>query len=106
MSKSQKTKSDVVGVGCDDLLAQKRLALKAARRESKKAARRGRHNWGDFNRNQHIKELEREIQILRANVTAHSPQPDNETVSETRAANHPQSSIPSGAGVDVAQLVR
>lgn len=68
MSESPKTKSDVVGVGCDDLLAQKRLQLKAARRESKKAARRGRHNWDDFNRNQHIKNLEREIQILRANA--------------------------------------
>jgi len=67
MNESPKTKRDVVGVGCDDLLAQKRLQLKAARRESKKAAMRGRHNWGDFNRNQHIKELEREIQILRAN---------------------------------------
>jgi hypothetical protein len=55
---------------CDDLLAQKRLQLKAARRESKKAALQGRHNWGDFLRNQHIKELEREIQILRANEIA------------------------------------
>ena len=69
MSENPKTKSDVVGVGCDDLLAQKRLQLKAARRESKKAAMRGRHNWGDFNRDQHIKALEREIQILRANAS-------------------------------------
>jgi hypothetical protein len=74
MSESPKTKSDVVGVGCDDLLAQKRLQLKTARRESKKAAMRGRHNWGDFYRNQHIKELEREIQILRANSQADRPQ--------------------------------
>ena len=51
----------------NDLLIQKRLQLKAARRESKKAAMSGRHNWGDFYRNQHIKDLEREIQALKAN---------------------------------------
>lgn len=68
MRERPKTKSDVVGVGCDDLLAQKRLQLRAARRESKKAAMRGRHNWGDFYHNRHIKGLEREIQILRANA--------------------------------------
>lgn len=70
MSESPKTKKDVAGVGCDDLLAQKRLQLRAARKESKKAALQGRHNWGDFHHNQHIKELEREIQILRSNANS------------------------------------
>jgi hypothetical protein len=49
----------------DELIAEKRAALREARRRSNKAALHGRHNWGDFHRNQHIKELEREIQILR-----------------------------------------
>lgn len=83
MSETPKTKSDAVGVGCDDLLAQKRLQLKAARRESKKAAMRGRHNWGDFHRNQHIKKLEREIQILRANAIAVAP-PTQDSSKETK----------------------
>lgn len=67
MSESPKTESGNASIALNDLLAKKRLQLKAARRESKKAAMRGRHNWGDFHRNQHIKDLEREIQILRTN---------------------------------------
>ena len=70
MSKSPKTKSVA---RCDDALAQKRLQLKEARRESKKAALQGRFAWLECirARNQHIKELEREIQILRANKSSH-----------------------------------
>ena len=49
-----------------DQIKQKRAQLKAARRESVRAAANGRHNWGDFFRNQHIKQLVTEIQILKS----------------------------------------
>jgi hypothetical protein len=49
----------------EDLINQKRTALKEARKQSKKSAINGQHGWGDFYRNQHIKQLERELQALR-----------------------------------------
>lgn len=51
-----------------ELLRQKKLQLQTAQRQSKKAARIGRYNWGDFHTDQHIKQLEREIQIIRASI--------------------------------------
>lgn len=84
-------------------LDAKRLRAKKNRQRRNLPARR-KNYWGRV-------QITMESRLMRKfhslpNVKAHSPQPDNETVSETRAANHPQSSIPSGAGVDVAQLVR
>jgi hypothetical protein len=45
-------------------LAEKKAALKASLKISRRRALHGHHNWGDFYRNEHIKELRREIQIL------------------------------------------
>ena len=51
-----------------ELLKQKRLSLKQMKRDSDKAAAQGRHSWADYYRNQHIKELSREIQLLKEKI--------------------------------------
>ena len=48
------------------MIAEKKSQLKALRNDSKRNGTNGRYNWGDFHRNQHIKELVREIQILKS----------------------------------------
>ena len=42
--------------------------LKVMRKESKKAWDQGRHSWGDYYRNQHIKELEKQIRQIQSNA--------------------------------------
>jgi hypothetical protein len=58
-----------------DLLTQKKLQLSIIKREFKKAINRGQHNWSDFHRVQHIKELKREIRVLQSNQINHKTLP-------------------------------
>jgi hypothetical protein len=42
--------------------------LKVMRKESNKASNQGRHSWSDYYRNQHIKELEKQIRQIQSNA--------------------------------------
>lgn len=55
-------------VEIEEQIKQLRLQIKAAEKESKRASNSGRHNWGDFHRNQHIKDMRRELQVLRESL--------------------------------------
>lgn len=54
----------------DHIIRQKNSELKVMLRDRDKARKSGRHNWGDFNRDNHIKSLRQEIQKLLKNNSA------------------------------------